>query len=125
MESIYSQAQVLSKTLEYHILGNHLFSNAKALMFAGHFFESEVGEVFLNQANTLFERELTEQFLEDGGQFELSPMYTAMAVFDILDLINIGRITSRNENSVLRYVFMSYRPEGTILAAGNEPSRRR
>jgi uncharacterized heparinase superfamily protein len=101
LESIYTQAQVLSKTLEYHILGNHLFSNAKALMFAGHFFESEVGEVFINQANTLFERELTEQFLDDGGQFELSPMYTAMAVFDILDLIKIGRITSRNENSVL------------------------
>jgi len=101
LESIYTQAQVLSKTLEYHILGNHLFSNAKALMFAGHFFESEVGEVFINQANTLFERELTEQFLDDGGQFELSPMYTAMAVFDILDLIKIGRITSRNENSML------------------------
>lgn len=101
LESIYSQAQVLSKTLEYHILGNHLFSNAKALMFVGHFFEGKVGEVFINQASTLFERELTEQFLDDGGQFELSPMYTAMAVFDILDLIKIGRITSRDTNSEL------------------------
>jgi uncharacterized heparinase superfamily protein len=101
LESIYSQAQVLSKTLEYHILGNHLFSNAKALMFVGHFFEGKVGEVFVNQASTLFERELTEQFLDDGGQFELSPMYTAMAVFDILDLIKIGRITSRDKNSEL------------------------
>jgi uncharacterized heparinase superfamily protein len=99
MESIYSQAQVLSKTLEYHILGNHLLSNAKALMFVGYFFEGKMGKVFLNQANKIFERELIEQFLEDGGQFELSPMYTGMAVFDILDLINIGRITSCNENS--------------------------
>jgi uncharacterized heparinase superfamily protein len=99
LESIYSQAQVLSKTLEYHILGNHLFSNAKALMFVGHFFEGKIGEVFINQASTLFERELTEQFLDDGGQFELSPMYTAMAVFDILDLIKIGRISSRDKNS--------------------------
>lgn len=101
LESIYVQTQVLSKTLEYHILGNHLFSNAKALMFAGHFFEGEVGEVFIDQANTLFDRELTEQFLDDGGHFELSPMYTAMAVFDILDLINIGRITSRNKGFLL------------------------
>ena len=101
LESIYSQAQVLSKTLEYHILGNHLFSNAKALMFVGHFFEGKVGEVFINQASALFERELTEQFLDDGGQFELSPMYTAMAVFDILDLIKIERITSRDKNSEL------------------------
>jgi len=101
LESIYSQAQVLSKTPEYHILGNHLFSNAKALMFVGHFFEGKVGEVFLNQANTLFDRELTEQFLDDGGQFELSPMYTAMAMLDILDLIKIGRITSRDRYSKL------------------------
>ena len=28
-------------------------------------------------------------------------MYTAMAVFDILDLINIGRITSRNKGFLL------------------------
>ena len=101
IQSIYSQAQVLCKTLEYHILGNHLLSNAKALMFVGHFFEGKVGEFFINQAYHILERELTEQFLVDGGHFELSPMYTAIAVFDILDLIKIGRITSRNENPEL------------------------
>ena len=101
LESIYSQAQVLSKTVEYHILGNHLLSNAKALMFVGRYFEGKTGEVFINQASTLFERELKEQFLDDGGHFELSPMYTAIAVFDILDLINLERTTSSDKPSEL------------------------
>jgi hypothetical protein len=33
------QARWLSKKLERHLLGNHLFANAKALVFAGVFFE--------------------------------------------------------------------------------------
>ena len=33
--------------------------------------------------------ELKEQVLNDGGHFELSPMYHAIFLEDLLDLINI------------------------------------
>lgn len=38
LRSLYIQAQVLSQMLEFHLFGNHLFANAKALIFAGVFF---------------------------------------------------------------------------------------
>ncbi len=36
----------------------------------------------------MLERELPEQILADGGQFERSPMYHALALEDVLDLLN-------------------------------------
>ena len=41
-EALYSlavQTRYLFKKLEYHLLGNHLYVNAKALVFAGLFFD--------------------------------------------------------------------------------------
>jgi uncharacterized heparinase superfamily protein len=35
-------------------------------------------------------KELDEQFLPDGGHFELSPMYHALAMEDLLDLMNVS-----------------------------------
>ena len=86
----------MKKNLEYHILGNHLFTNAKALMFVGHFFDDDIGNKFLTKALSIFDRELNEQFLEDGGHFELSPMYTASTILDILDIVNLSKISSRD-----------------------------
>ena len=37
----------------------------------------------------ILEKQVREQVLLDGGHFELSPMYHALAIEDILDLINI------------------------------------
>lgn len=96
LQSIYSQAEFLKKNLEYHILGNHLFTNAKALMFVGHFFDGDIGNKFLTKALNIFDKELNEQFLEDGGHFELSPMYTASTILDILDIVNLNKISPRN-----------------------------
>ena len=38
-----------------------------------------------------YARELPEQILADGGHFELSPMYHALVLEDLLDLVNIAR----------------------------------
>lgn len=86
VDSLNLQSENLARQIECHILGNHLFSNGKALWFAGAFLENakwrDVGrEIILDQ--------LDEQFLPDGGHFELSPMYHALAVEDLLDLINL------------------------------------
>ena len=86
--SLATQLRVLRQRLEYHLLANHLFVNAKALVFGGLFFEGKEAEGWLNKGMALLEREIPEQILYDGGQFERSPMYHALALEDILDLIN-------------------------------------
>lgn len=86
--SLASQAEWLSRRLEFHLLANHLFANAKALVFAGCFFHA--GQ-WLRKGLTLLEREIPEQILRDGAHFERSPMYHSLILEDLLDLINLGR----------------------------------
>ena len=87
-ESLAAQADYLSRTVEHHLLANHLFANAKALVFAGCFFE---GEAWLGEGLRLLKREIPEQILADGGHFERSPMYHSLIFEDVLDLVNLGR----------------------------------
>jgi len=88
VESLAVQTRWLSQRLEIHLLGNHLFANAKALVFAGVFFEGPEAEGWLEKGLRILEREVQEQVLSDGGHFERSPMYHALALEDMLDLIN-------------------------------------
>ena len=88
-ESLAAQARWLSKRLETHILGNHLFANAKALIFAGAYHEGPEAEHWLECGCRILDAQLPEQVLADGGHFELSPMYHALALEDVLDLCNI------------------------------------
>ncbi|GAA0353645.1 hypothetical protein GCM10009092_17530 [Bowmanella denitrificans] len=93
VSSIELQAQALSKQLEYHILGNHLFANGKALVFVGCFLSGDIGEKYRSVGLKILEREVPEQFLEDGGHFELSPMYHCTLLWDMLDLLNLAKLT--------------------------------
>ena len=81
----------MSKNIEWHLLGNHLFSNGKALIFAGLYFDGPAPRDWLTTGLDILSREIREQILPDGGQFELSPMYHSLALEDILDLVNISR----------------------------------
>ncbi len=89
--SLAIQTRHLRKRLEHHLLGNHLFSNAKALIFAGCYFDGVEAQAWLAAGLKIIERELDEQILGDGGQFERSPMYHALAFEDLLDLLNLAR----------------------------------
>ncbi len=88
VESLAVQARWLTQRLEWHLLGNHLFVNAKALVFAGLLFEGGEADRWLATGLDILERELPEQILDDGAQFELSPMYHVLALEDVLDLLN-------------------------------------
>lgn len=92
LDSLAMQVRYLRKRLEYHLLGNHLFANAKALVFAGLYFSGDEAEEWLAKGLSILERELPEQVLEDGGHFELSPMYHGIILEDLLDLVNVGRV---------------------------------
>jgi uncharacterized heparinase superfamily protein len=89
IQSLAVQARWLTKRLEWHLLGNHLFANAKALMYAGLFFEGTEANAWRCIARDILSREIPEQILSDGGQFELTPMYHAITLEDVLDLVNL------------------------------------
>ena len=86
--SLATQARWLARRLEWHLLGNHLFANAKALVFAGLFFDGPQAASWLATGLKIISRELPEQVLADGGNFERSPMYHAIFLEDVLDLVN-------------------------------------
>jgi uncharacterized heparinase superfamily protein len=88
-ESLATQAEFLSNSLEYHLLANHMFANAKALVFAGLFFSGREPERWLRKGLAVLANQLDEQVLNDGGHFERSPMYHSLVLEDLLDLVNI------------------------------------
>ena len=91
LDSLAVQVRWLARRLERHILGNHLFANAKALVFAGLFFEGDEADRWLRQGIEMINRETGLQVLPDGGHFERSPMYHALFLEDVLDLLNLLR----------------------------------
>ena len=89
--SLWSQVNWLAGRPEYHLLGNHLFINAKALLFACVIFGLDEHSAIYRKAIRILKEELSEQFLNDGAHFELSPMYHALAMEDLLDLYQLNK----------------------------------
>ncbi len=87
--SLWNQVQWLAGRPEYHLLGNHLFINTKALLFACVMFGQDERSAIYRKALKILKKELSEQFLNDGAHFELSPMYHALAMEDLLDLYQL------------------------------------
>ncbi|MEC9303160.1 MAG: alginate lyase family protein [Bacteroidota bacterium] len=86
---LYSDIVFLSKNLEFHLLGNHLLENAFSLLFGSYYFQ----DINLyRKSKQLIEKELNEQILNDGGHFELSPMYHQILFFRLLDSINLIKL---------------------------------
>lgn len=88
LQSLAVQMRWLSGRLENHLLGNHLFVNAKALVMAGLFFDGSEADAWLIKGLRILAQQVPEQLLPDGGHFERSTMYHALALEDMLDLVN-------------------------------------
>lgn len=95
LDNLAQQVDFLAQNIEYHLLGNHLLANAKALIFAGLYFDNVEAKNWLQKGLKIYLKETDEQFLEDGANFELSPMYHAILLVDLLDLVNVMRAFSR------------------------------
>lgn len=89
LDSLAVQTRWLAQRLEIHLRGNHLFANAKALVFASLFFDGPEAVGWMEKGMRILAREVPEQILSDGGQFERSTMYHALALEDMLDLCNV------------------------------------
>lgn len=96
-QNLAQQAFALEQSLEYHLLGNHLFANAKALVFAGSYFEGDDASRWLKKGLAILDKEIPEQILDDGANFELSPMYHQTILADLLDLVNLSSAYSSQE----------------------------
>ena len=88
IKSLATQAEWISKRVERHLLGNHLISNAKALVFAGLFFDGSSAKRWLSEGLEVLLQEIPEQILSDGAHFERSTMYHSLVYEDMLDLFN-------------------------------------
>lgn len=91
-QSLAVQVRALADQIEVHLLGNHLFANAKALVVAGMFFEGPEADRWFAIGMRHLQAELTEQILADGGHFERSPMYHSIIAGDVLDLLAADRV---------------------------------
>ena len=91
--SLATQVRHLEETLEYHLMANHLLTNALALVAAGCFFGGEEGDGWRSRGGAILGRELREQFPADGGHYELSPVYHALLLEDLLDVLQMARAT--------------------------------
>ena len=88
--SIVRQADWLSRNIERHLMGNHLFENGVALALVGAAFEGPDARRFRRIGQGILEREIPEQTLADGGHFERSPMYHCRILYGLLALANTG-----------------------------------
>lgn len=89
LHSLAVQVRFLSKKIEWHLLGNHVIANAKALIFAGIFFSGREADSWLKKGLRILNSQILEQVLEDGGHIERSPMYHAIVLEDLIDLLSI------------------------------------
>ena len=93
-KSLVLQARWLLKNLERDLLANHYFSNGKALVFSGLFFKGKESKKWLKSGLEIINEQIKEQILSDGGHFERSPMYHALILEDLLDLLLAARVWS-------------------------------
>ncbi len=127
-DSLYLQAWYLRRRLEFHLLGNHLLANAKALIFSGLLFESSEAKEWFCKGLDIYQKEIKEQILDDGGHFERSPMYHSIIFEDLLDIFNICKIykpmigetksikelVKNNIEKMRRWLSVTCHPDGQI-----------
>jgi len=94
---VYKNAAFLSDNVEHGVGGNHLVENAVALIVAGSYFERDD---WLAQGKGILERAATDQFFEDGGHVERSPMYHLIVTQRYLTSADLLAPTDRQSDVV-------------------------
>lgn len=90
LRSYADQAETLSQNLEVRLQANHLLSNLLCVVFASLLIESSASAGWRRRSVLLCD-ELAAQIRPDGGHEERSPMYHALLLECVLDLLNLCR----------------------------------
>ena len=95
LNSLYSQYVFLVKHLEKHLMANHYFEDLRSIIIGSVFFKD-------NDTCEMAKRELItqckEQILDDGFQYERSPMYQKILTEDLIKVVNALQV--KGEESV-------------------------
>ncbi|WP_437732325.1 heparinase II/III domain-containing protein [Sorangium sp. So ce1335] len=81
--------------LELHLLGNHLLENAIGLVCGGAVARGIEAEAWWRLGSRILSWQLPEQFLEDGGHFELSASYHLALAAGLLEAIELAQVAGR------------------------------
>ena len=98
LRSLYTQLAFLECNLEGHLLVNHIWENARALIFGGVFFRSSSADRWYAKGVNLLKNELSEEILPLGGHFERSPMYHSILLEGLFDTLQLLRWANKSEN---------------------------
>ncbi|MFK7894213.1 MAG: heparinase II/III family protein [Myxococcota bacterium] len=90
LASMADQAETLAQGLEVRLQANHLLSNRLSVVWAGMLLDGRTSADWRGQAEGLM-AELAAQVRPDGGHEERSPMYHALILENVLDLLNVCR----------------------------------
>lgn len=90
---VYRNAAFLANHVEYDVGGNHLVENGIALLLAGSLFDGQGAQWTEKGTEVLVDA--SDQFLDDGGHFERSPMYHVITLTRYLTAIDLLRRAGR------------------------------
>src|SRR5689334_13204102 len=99
--SILDHLSHLVRNIEWHLMGNHLLNDLKAFFVAGLLFDGRAGQRWGRIAREHLWPQIAEQFLNDGGHFERTPMYHALAFNDLLEVICLARAVGQEVPAVV------------------------
>ncbi|MDS0299660.1 heparinase II/III family protein [Halogeometricum sp. S1BR25-6] len=97
---LYRNASFLSNHVEHDIGGNHLIENGIALVVAG-LLVDDAGDPWVDAGVEVLV-DAADQFLADGGHFELSPMYHVLTLTRYLTALDLLRRYGRTPPSEIR-----------------------
>lgn len=120
---LYNHYQILVRNLEFHLMGNHLLENGYSILFGAYYFKDES---FYKRAKKILTEELTEQILDDGAHFELSPMYHQILLYRLMDCINLIRLSDWNQDNLIVFLEQKAKKmlswlQGVTYSNGNIP----
>ena len=97
--SMRDQAETLSRGLEVRLQANHLLSNLVGVVWAGLLLDGAEAAGW-RERSALLVREFEAQVHADGGHEERSPMYHSLLLENVLDLLNLARVSPSADASL-------------------------
>jgi len=88
LRSFAEQIDALDRNIEVRLQANHLLSNLMAVVLGGLLLDCDEAEGWRDRTGWL-EAELARQVHADGAHEERSPMYHALLLENVLDLLNV------------------------------------
>ncbi|TFJ47523.1 hypothetical protein CKN80_01920 [Carnobacterium divergens] len=111
--------------------GNHYLANLTGLLFISSYLESSITKKWFEFANTEFNREFNNQFLNDGATYEGSSAYhrlsSELSLFSIVLLLKKSNKNFEDFgkfSKVIEFLLMTTKSNGDIIQIGDNDSGR-